>query len=218
MVNSQKSATTTLILCLIFGMFGVHRFYVRKIGTGILMLLTLGGMGLWFLIDLIMIVTNKFEDKNGNTLELTKNPSSLKKGLMVIGAVLFTAATYVSAFIAIIFYMTAGLVDSVQKQLEALKAGNIDAAYSYTAKDFQKATPIEAFKQFLDQYPSLKNNQSTFFNTRVIENNVGTLQGTLTATDGAQTPIEYILVKEGDTWKILSIKVNPTGAGVEKKE
>jgi TM2 domain-containing membrane protein YozV len=214
---TQKSATATLILCLIFGMFGAHRFYVSKIGTGLLMLVTGGGFGLWFLIDLILIVTNKFEDKQGNALVLTHNPSSLKKALMVIGAVVYTVTTYVSTFIAIIFYLTAGMVESVQHQLAALKAGNIESAYSYTSKDFQKTTPIEAFKRFLEQYPSLKNNQSTFFNFREIQNNVGTLQGTLTSTDGAQTPIEYILIKEDDKWRIMSIKLLPTGAGIKQE-
>lgn len=44
---------------------GVHRFYVGKIGTGILFLLTFGGLGIWWIIDLILIVTGNFRDKQG---------------------------------------------------------------------------------------------------------------------------------------------------------
>ncbi len=47
---------------------GVHRFYAGKIGTGILMLLTLGGCGIWYWIDLIMIIMGKFTDKDGNMI------------------------------------------------------------------------------------------------------------------------------------------------------
>jgi TM2 domain-containing membrane protein YozV len=55
----------TVLFCLFLGVFGVHRFYVGKIGTGILMLLTAGGLGIWALIDLIMIICARFRDKEG---------------------------------------------------------------------------------------------------------------------------------------------------------
>ena len=59
----------TLLLCLLLGEFGVHRFYNGKIGTGILQLITLGGCGIWALIDLIMIITGNFTDKDGNPIK-----------------------------------------------------------------------------------------------------------------------------------------------------
>ena len=65
MEKSEKGFVPTLLLCLFLGALGVHRFYVGKIGTGILMLLTLGGLGIWSLIDLIMIAVGSFKDKNG---------------------------------------------------------------------------------------------------------------------------------------------------------
>ena len=69
MANSSKGFVPTLILCLFLGGFGVHRFYVGKIGTGILMLCTIGGLGVWALIDLIMIILGKFKDKSGNLIK-----------------------------------------------------------------------------------------------------------------------------------------------------
>ena len=63
--NSGKSFVATLVLCLLLGMLGVHRFYVGKIGTGIVMLLTMGGLGIWALVDLIMIAVQKFRDSDG---------------------------------------------------------------------------------------------------------------------------------------------------------
>lgn len=65
MEKSEKAFVPTLLLCLLLGGLGVHRFYVGKIGTGILMLLTLGGLGIWALIDLIMIAVGSFKDKQG---------------------------------------------------------------------------------------------------------------------------------------------------------
>ena len=61
---SDKGFVPTILLCFFLGALGVHRFYVGKIGTGILMLFTLGGLGIWALIDFIVIVTGSFKDKN----------------------------------------------------------------------------------------------------------------------------------------------------------
>jgi TM2 domain-containing membrane protein YozV len=63
-----KRNLTALLLCFFFGLFGVHRFYVGKIGTGILMIFTGGGFLIWLLIDFIMICCNKFTDKHGYKL------------------------------------------------------------------------------------------------------------------------------------------------------
>jgi TM2 domain-containing membrane protein YozV len=62
---SEKGFVPTLLLCFFLGVFGVHRFYVGKIGTGVLQLLTFGGLGIWSLIDFIMIVVGNFTDKKG---------------------------------------------------------------------------------------------------------------------------------------------------------
>ena len=56
------------LLCILLGYLGIHRFLTGKIGTGILMILTLGGFGLWTLIDFIIILTGNFTDKNGNKI------------------------------------------------------------------------------------------------------------------------------------------------------
>ena len=56
---------TTFLLCLILGVFGVHRFYLGRVGTGILMLVTLGGLGIWYLIDLILVITGGMRDNDG---------------------------------------------------------------------------------------------------------------------------------------------------------
>lgn len=214
-VKSPKSGPVAFLLCLFLGMFGIHRFYVGKIGTGILMLITGGAFGIWILVDLILIVNNKFEDKQGNALELTSNPSTFKKAIMTIGAAVAGFFVFSVTFIAIIFYLTSGLVDTIKDQLKALQSGEIEKAYSYTSKDFQKATSFNDFKKFIDQYPSLKNNKSSFFNEREIKDNTGTVRGTLTAKDGAKTPIQYKLIREDGAWKILGINVTQTGAGVE---
>ena len=67
-MKSEKNWLTTLLLCIFLGNFGVHRFYAGKIGTGILMLLTCGGCGIWTIVDLIMLIMGNFTDKDGNAI------------------------------------------------------------------------------------------------------------------------------------------------------
>lgn len=62
---SDKSRSVALVLGLILGVFGAHRFYVGKTGTGVLMLLSLGGFGIWYLFDNIMIAAGGFRDSEG---------------------------------------------------------------------------------------------------------------------------------------------------------
>ncbi len=67
---SEKSRTVCLLLAIFLGIFGIHRFYTEKIGTGILMLLlsTTGIGEIWCLIDIIFIIAGKFEDKHGDLI------------------------------------------------------------------------------------------------------------------------------------------------------
>jgi TM2 domain-containing membrane protein YozV len=70
---SPKSRLATTLLCILPAYFvavaGIHRFYLGKIGTGILMLITLGGVGIWTLIDFIMAVAGVMKDKEGRVIK-----------------------------------------------------------------------------------------------------------------------------------------------------
>lgn len=68
--SSSKLLLPAVLLCFFLGSLGIHRFYVGKIGTGILMILTLGAFGIWTLVDLIMLIVGAFRDKQG--LKLTQ--------------------------------------------------------------------------------------------------------------------------------------------------
>ena len=69
LLMSNKSKFLAAVLCFFLGVFGVHRFYVGKIGTGFLQLITAGGFGVWWIIDLVFILLGKFTDSNGNALK-----------------------------------------------------------------------------------------------------------------------------------------------------
>ncbi len=70
---SDKNGVVCLLLAILLGGLGIHRFYVGKIGTGILTILTFGGFfGIWPLIDVITIATGKFTDCGGGVIKLSK--------------------------------------------------------------------------------------------------------------------------------------------------
>lgn len=84
-MTSSKSKTTAAILAFLLGQLGIHRFYLGKVGTGIVQLVlaivgyatlaigvgifVLWALGIWILIDFIMILVGKFKDKNGLPLK-----------------------------------------------------------------------------------------------------------------------------------------------------
>jgi TM2 domain-containing membrane protein YozV len=74
---SPRSRLVALLFCILLGFLGVHRFYVGKIGTGILMLLTIGGLGIWQLIDLILIAVGSFRDKENRRVFRWMEPGSI---------------------------------------------------------------------------------------------------------------------------------------------
>ena len=67
-MNSDKDWIVTLVLAILVGGLGIDRFYSGSILLGVLKLVTLGGLGLWWLIDLIMLITGNYKDGDGNPI------------------------------------------------------------------------------------------------------------------------------------------------------
>jgi hypothetical protein len=66
---SDKDWTTALILSILLGGLGVDRFYLGYTGLGVINLLSVGGCGIWAIVDIIMIATNKLPDAQGRPLK-----------------------------------------------------------------------------------------------------------------------------------------------------
>ena len=68
-ISKENKWLICLLLCWFLGVFGVHRFYTGHIGIGVVQFITLGGCGIWTLIDFIIIVTGNFKDAQGNLIK-----------------------------------------------------------------------------------------------------------------------------------------------------
>ncbi len=68
-LRSEKKTLPALILCGLFGVFGVHRFYLGRTSTALLQLVTIGGLGIWWLVDLVLLLFGELRDGEGRKLD-----------------------------------------------------------------------------------------------------------------------------------------------------
>lgn len=154
----------------------------------------------------------QFCSKCGATVKaevVAKQEGAFRRILLILGIVL---AVFIGLIVLVLFFAfasTSGLVNTVEGQLEAIRAGDAAKAYSYTAKEFQAETPLEEFTTFIETVPAMKENVSASFPNRQFQNDQGTVRATLTSSDGTQTTVDYALAKENGQWRIVNIHVLP---------
>ncbi len=122
--------------------------------------------------------------------------------IMLAGAI--AIAGFASFFV---FWATAGLVEPIQRQLDAFKHDDLQAAYSETSTSFQQDISFEKFSELMKSVPSLSHNVSHSFTSRSSSTNAdgtgtGDVMGSISDDQGAVVRVHYKLVKENGAWKI----------------
>lgn len=122
-------------------------------------------------------------------------------------------------FLISLLYLKDNPKESISDQLEALKANKItEAYYDFTSKDFQNSTTLDIFREFIKTYPAFTSNKSFTIDSQSIDNGIGTIDATLEAKDGKKTQVQYKVIKEGQKWKILSIRLVENGPQVNSPD
>lgn len=110
------------------------------------------------------------------------------------------------------FFMTGGLITAADEFFATLARGENEAAYAMTAAEFKRQTNKESFEAFV-QAIKLNEYESSSWNSRSVNNNLGVIKGSLTMKGGSTLPLEVHFVNEDGGWKVLGIF--PRKAGVE---
>ncbi len=80
----------------------------------------------------------------------------MPRWLKIVLGIAAGLAVVIAIAVTVALWATSGLIEPIERQLAALKAGNIEAAYAETSEAFHQATPIDKFTAFVDQFPILK--------------------------------------------------------------
>src|SRR4051812_22722182 len=99
-------------------------------------------------------------------------------------AVAVAGAAGLAGFVWFLYWATSGLIEPIERQLTALKAGDIEAAYAETSEAFHQGTTKDEFDAFVEKFPILKSAASHSFPSRSIENGIGAVSGSLISPTG----------------------------------
>ncbi|HEX4044964.1 MAG TPA: DUF4864 domain-containing protein, partial [Gammaproteobacteria bacterium] len=138
---------------------------------------------------------------------MTATKKKFKKKLVITSVI--ASVVLLMLIVGAIFYVLSDMTRVVDRQLIAIKKGNMPRAYGYASQAFQQATSLAQFEKFIEDHSILKEIIRTHFTSKEVTGDAGVLRGTLYAQDGTVIPVMYRLVKEEGRWKILEMKVNP---------
>ena len=117
---------------------------------------------------------------------------------------------FIVLMIGLVMYGTSGMTEAVDEFFIHVKTKHYNDAYDLLSDDFKKSVSQEKFKTFLIQN-SLTEYKNASWDSRSFENNMGTMEGTITTKSGNSIPLTIQFIKNQDVWKIFSISKQSAG-------
>jgi hypothetical protein len=117
------------------------------------------------------------------------------------------AFLFIVGVFALASIITSGLMVPVDAHLTALRSGDIETAYTHTSRDFRASTPLPAFQKFVQAYPALTKHTNFSMVERSFEGGEGRVIGHLLMQDKKIARIEFIMIEDGDNWKIQGLEL-----------
>ena len=130
MQTSNKSKVLSLLFCMFLGALGIHRFYLGKIGTGIIWFLTGGCFGFGVIVDFIRLCTGSMTDKHGLPLkqDVTPEGSSRWMKFMIVYYVLIFLLSFGICFLSI--FAAGSLVNGIVDEANNSVVADIDSIFN----------------------------------------------------------------------------------------
>jgi hypothetical protein len=112
--------------------------------------------------------------------------------------------TLIALVVGFVFYATSGMTDTANEFFIYVKSKHYDDAYNMLSEEFKASTDQKDFISFIEK-SSLTNYKDVNWHSRSIDEQMGTLEGTIITRSGEKIPLQMKFIKKGDTWKIYSI-------------
>jgi len=174
--HEGKSFIVTWLFALLLGALAVDRFYLGKIGTGILKLITFGGAGIWVLVDIILVLTGAQRDKAGRPLA---GYAQHKKTAW------FVTAAFLALSLLIGGVNAAAGSDEAASQDSAIEASEVVADEPASIDKAEPETPAEPVAPAEPEEPTAQSWADETFGAFVAETHTGTGDSLITLPAGA---------------------------------